>query len=174
MVLLIAVVNRKKESTMSKQVSSLKITFLSAAVAAILAFSGTAFAANKGPIVQVKARGSVDEVLDKLKKAVASNGMMVMGELHQGKVLEMTGLRVNSETVFVGNPTVGKDVFSADPGAGIVLPVRVNVFDDGHGNTIVSYVPPSHLLREFRNPKVTEIAKMLDGKLKNLVGMLGQ
>jgi hypothetical protein len=48
------------------------------------------------------------------------------------------------------------------------------VFDDGHGNTIVSYVPPSHLLREFRNPKVTEIARMLDGKLQGLVGMLGQ
>jgi uncharacterized protein (DUF302 family) len=159
---------------MSKRVSSLKFTLFSAAVAAVLALSGTAFAANKGPIVQIKARGSVEEVLDKLKKAVASNGMMVMGELHQGKVLEMTGLRVNSETVFVGNPTVGKGVFEADPGAGIVLPVRINVFDDGHGNTIVSYVPPSHLLREFRNPKVTEIATMLDGKLQGLVGMLGQ
>jgi len=159
---------------MSRHVSILKIALFSAAVATMLSFGGTAFAANKGPIVQVKARGSVDEVLDKLKKAVASNGMMVMGELHQGKVLEMTGLHVQSETLFVGNPTVGKDVFAADPGAGVVLPVRVNVFDDGHGNTIVSYVPPSHLLSNFRNPKVTEIAKMLDGKLQNLVGMLGQ
>lgn len=159
---------------MSKQVSSLKITLFSAAVAVLLSFSGTALAANKGPIVQVKAQGSVDEVLDKLKKMVASNGMMVMGELHQGKVLEMTGLHVQSETVFVGNPTVGKGVFSADPGAGIVLPIRVNVFDDGRGNTFVSYVPPSHLLKELGNPKVTEIARMLDGKLQNLVGMLGQ
>ena len=159
---------------MSKQTSSLRITLFSAAVAGLLALSGTAFAANRGPVVQVKARGSVDQVLDNLKKAVASNGMMVMGELHQGKVLEMTGLRVKSETVFVGNPTVGKDVFAADPGAGVVLPVRINVFDDGHGNTIISYVPPSHVLGEFGNPKVTEIARMLDGKLQNLVGMLGQ
>ncbi len=158
---------------MSK-VSSLEITIFTAAVAAVLVLSGSAFAANKGPVVQVRVRGSVDEVLDRLKKTVASGGMMVMGELHQGKGLEMTGLRVKSETVFVGNPTVGKDVFAADPGAGVVLPVRINVFDDGHGNTIVSYVPPSHLLSEFGNPKVTEIARMLDGKLQNLVGMLGQ
>ncbi len=159
---------------MDKQSSILKITIISAAVAALLSFGGTALAANKGPIVQVKASGSVDQVLDKLKKAVASNGMMVMGELHQGKVLEMTGLKVQSETVFVGNPTVGKDAFAADAGAGIVLPVRVNVFDDGHGNTIVSYVPPSHLLASLGNAKVTGIAKMLDGKLQNLVGMLGK
>jgi uncharacterized protein (DUF302 family) len=174
MALVIGGQKQKEESTMSKQVSSLKITVLVTAVSIVLAFSGSGFAANKGPIVQVKARGSVDEVLDRLKKSVASGGMMVMGELHQGKVLEMTGLHVKSETVFVGNPTVGKDVFGADPGAGVVLPVRINVFDDGHGNTIVSYVPPSHLLSEFGNPKVTEIARMLDGKLQNLVGMLGQ
>ncbi len=159
---------------MSMQTSSLRISLVSAAVVALLSFGGSAFAANKGPIVQVKARGSVDEVLDKLKKMVASNGMMVMGELHQGKVLEMTGLRVKSETVFVGNPTVGKGAFSADPGVGIALPIRINVFDDGHGNTIVSYVPPSYLLRNLGNAKVSEIAGMLDGKLQNLVGMLGQ
>lgn len=159
---------------MSRQSSTFKMFLFSFAVATLLSFGGTAFAANKGPIVQVKVPGTVDEVLDKLKKAVAANGMMVMGELHQGKVLEMTGLRVNSETVFVGNPTVGKDVFSADPGAGVVLPVRINVFDDGHGNTIVSYVPPSHLLNSFGNAKVSGIAKMLDGKLQGLVGMLGK
>lgn len=158
---------------MSRKVSILKIAVLSTTVAALLSFGGTAFAANKGPIVQVKASGSVEEVLDKLKKTVAANGMMVMGELHQGKVLEMTGLHVQSETVFVGNPTVGKDAFAADAGAGVVLPVRINVFDDGRGNTIVSYVPPSYLLSNFGNPKVTGIAKMLDGKLQNLVGMLG-
>ena len=159
---------------MSKRFSNLTITLLGATLATLFVFSGSAFAANKGSVVQVKASGSVDEVLDKLKKAVASNGMMVMGELHQGKVLEMTGLKVQSETVFIGNPAVGKDVFAADPGAGIVLPVRVNVFDDGHGNTIVSYVPPSTVLAGFGNPKVTGIAKMLDGKLQGLVGMLGQ
>jgi uncharacterized protein (DUF302 family) len=163
-----------KESSMSRQSSTFKAIFFSTTMVMLLSFAGSALAANKGPIVQVKVRGSVDEVLDKLKKAVASNGMMVMGELHQGKVLEMTGLRVKSETVFVGNPTVGKDVFSADPGAGIVLPVRINVFDDGHGNTIVSYVPPSHLLNSFGNAKVSGIAKMLDGMLQGLVGMLGQ
>jgi uncharacterized protein (DUF302 family) len=159
---------------MQKKVSTLKVTVVSAAMAALLSFGGTAFAANKGPIVQVKAHGSVEDVLDKLKKSVAGNGMMVMGELHQGKVLEMTGLHVTSETVFVGNPAVGKDVFAADPGAGVVLPVRINVFDDGHGNTFVSYVPPSYLLGNFRNPKVNEVAKMLDGKLQKLAAMLGQ
>ena len=145
--------------------------------AAALAFAltaGSALAAGQGPVVQVQARGSVEDVVAQLKKLVAGNGMMVMGELHQGKVIGMTGLQVESETIFVGNPTVGKELFSEDPGVGIVVPVRINVFADARHNTIVSYVPPSHLLNQFGNPKVSDVAGMLDGKLHNLIGMLSR
>ncbi|MGE0694080.1 MAG: DUF302 domain-containing protein [Pirellulales bacterium] len=120
----------------------------------------------------VKARGSVDQTVAGLKKMVADNGMMVMGELHQGKVLEMTGLRVKSETLFVGNPNVGKQLFSQEPGAGLVVPIRINVYQDARGQTYVRYIPPSHELGGFGNPHVTQIAKMLDGKLQNMTAML--
>lgn len=147
---------------------------LAAAALAFAVTGGAASASGPGPVVQVQARGSVEDVVAQLKKMVAGNGMMVMGELHQGRVIAMTGLQVQSETIFVGNPTVGKELFSADPGVGIVVPVRINVFADARNNTIVSYVPPSHLLGQFGNPKVSEVASMLDGKLHNLVGMLGR
>ncbi len=100
-------------------------------------------------------------------------GMMVMGELHQGKVLSMTGLKVQSETLFVGNPTVGKELFSAQPGAGLVVPVRINVYGDARGQTVVSYVPPSQQLSGFGDESVDKVAKMLDDKLAQLVGMIG-
>jgi uncharacterized protein (DUF302 family) len=125
------------------------------------------------PVVQVRAKGSVPQVLDQLKKMIASNGMMVMGELHQGKVIGMTGLKLESESIFVGNPQVGKQMFSADPGVGIAVPIRINVYQDARGNTVVSYVPPSELLRSFHNAKVDQVAQRLDGKLRNLTGMLG-
>jgi uncharacterized protein (DUF302 family) len=158
---------------MSNRIRSLRIALPVAAL--IFAPSvGTTFAAEQGSIVRVAAQGSVEKVVAQLKKMVADNGMMVMGELHQGKVIAMTGLKVQSETIFVGNPTVGKELFSADPGVGVVVPVRINVYADAHGGTIVSYVPPSHLLDQFGNPKIAEVAKMLDGKLQNLVGMLGR
>lgn len=122
--------------------------------------------------VAVKTSGSVDQTLAALKKMVADNGMMVMGELHQGKVLEMTGLKVKSETIFVGSPNVGKKLFSLEPGAGLVVPIRINIYADGHGQTYVRYIPPSQTLGGFDNPMVNEIAKMLDGKLHSMTGML--
>lgn len=131
-------------------------------------------AAPAGPGVQVTVKGSVDQALAQLKKTVADNGMMVMGELHQGKVLAMTGLRTQSETVFVGNPTVGKKLFSAEPGAGLVVPVRINLYADADGNTILSYIPPSQELGAFDNAEVTGVAKMLDQKLHMMAQMLAQ
>lgn len=125
-----------------------------------------------GTSVAVVVRGTVGETLDRLKKMVADNGMMVMGELHQGKVLEMTGLKVESETIFVGSPKVGKQLFSEELGAGVAVPVRINVYKNTSGKTVVRYAPPSHELGAFGNPKVDQIAKMLDGKLKNMVSML--
>ena len=125
------------------------------------------------PVVQVTANGSVDQVVEQLRKMVASNGMMVMGELHQGKVIGMTGLKIESETIFVGNPEVGKQLFGADPGVGVAVPVRINVFRNTQGATVVSYLPPSELLKGFHNQQIDQVAQMLDGKLHDMLGMLG-
>ncbi|HVA57789.1 MAG TPA: DUF302 domain-containing protein [Gemmatimonadaceae bacterium] len=153
---------------------SMRVLAGMAAALMLVAAPAVASAQSAGsPVVQVKAKGSVDQVLGQVKKMVASNGMMVMGELHQGKVIGMTGLKLESETIFVGSPTVGKELFNADPGVGVAVPVRINVFQDAQGGTVVSYVPPSEILKSFHNAKIDQIAQMLDGKLHNMMGMLG-
>lgn len=140
-----------------------------------LLFAGAPLVAQAGnpSIVQVQAPGSVAQVVAKLKKMVGRNGMMVMGNLDQGKVLSMTGLHVQSETLFVGNPEVGKRLFSANPGVGLVVPVRVNVYQNAGGRTVVSYLPPSVLLEDYGNPAIDKVAQMLDAKLHKMVSMLG-
>ncbi|MBI4580892.1 MAG: DUF302 domain-containing protein [Planctomycetes bacterium] len=127
---------------------------------------------STGPGVVLKVSGSVEQTLDRIKKMVADNGMMVMGELHQGKVLAMTGLKVKSETIFVGNPNVGRQLFSEEPGAGLIVPIRINIYADAQGHTYVRYIPPSEQFGTFAKPKVNQIAKMLDEKLHKLVTML--
>ncbi len=122
--------------------------------------------------VKLTTSGSVDETVAGLRNSVAENGMMVMGEIHQGKVLAMTGLKVESETLFVGNPNVGKQLFSEEPGVGLVVPIRINIYADQLGKTHVRYIPPSQQLHGFGNDKVDQIAKMLDKKLEKMGAML--
>ena len=150
--------------------STLLMLTLVAVTAGLPAISSAA--ESPSLVVQSEVKGSVEDVIKTLSKMVADNGMMVMGELHQGKVLEMTGLKVESETLFVGSPTMGKKLFSTEPGAGLVVPVRVNVFRNDNGTTVVSYIPPTLLLGDFDNPKLTKIAGMLDESLKSMTGML--
>lgn len=130
--------------------------------------------AAEGPAInQTVVKGSVDDVLKMITKMVADNGMMVMGEIHQGKILEMTGLKVKSESIFVGNPSLGKKLFSAEPGVGQVVPIRINIFENAEGQTVVSYITPSSLLAGFDNPELDKMAAMLDQKLDGMVGMIG-
>lgn len=127
-----------------------------------------------GPTIhQTVVKGSVQDTLKKITKMVGDNGMMVMGEIHQGKILAITGLKVESESIFVGNPTMGKKLFSAEPGAGQVVPVRINIYQNTDGQTVVSYIAPSDLLAGFGNPKLDKLGTMLDKKLNDMTGMLG-
>ncbi|MBI4400722.1 MAG: DUF302 domain-containing protein [Nitrospirae bacterium] len=165
---------------MLKQTSTLTKAMFALALAITLSFvvypnpTEAAEAVVENTVVHVKVNGSVDDVVSRLKKLVADNDMMVMGELHQGRVLSMTGLSLQSETLFVGSPVVGKQLFSAEPGAGVVVPVRINIYADAQGNTVASYAKPSALLGTFGNPKVDKIAGMLDAKFQNIVQTLAK
>lgn len=155
----------------SNRTATVRLLVLTFALSTLTA--GGSLAANGDAVVRTVAKGSVDQVLGGLKKMVADNGMMVMGELHQGKVLEMTGLKVKSESIFVGNPNIGKKLFEIEPGAGVVLPVRVNIYENAEGRTVVAYIPPSRQLAGFDNPMLDKAAAMLDETLAGMVGMVG-
>lgn len=121
--------------------------------------------------VTVKSSKNFDGTIDAIKKAVSGGGMMVLSELNQGKVLTMTGLHINAHSFFIGNPTVGKMAFSADPSVGLVIPVRVNVYEQ-NGATYVNYFKPSELFSSFDNAKVKMLGEKLDGKLEMMMKMI--
>lgn len=149
-------------------------TFLTVLVLAAGLNIPSALAQSGSGIVKVQASKNFDQTISAFKKMVSDNGMMVMGQLNQGHVLSMTGISVKSQTFFVGNPNVGKKLFSADHAVGTVVPVRVNIYEGEDGHTYVAYIPPSEELSSLNNKKVDMVAKMLDQKLQKLTGMLGK
>lgn len=151
----------------------LSLVIMTAVLVMGFPFSSGAANSSEG-VIQVNVKGSVPDAVDRLKKLVADNDMMVMGELHQGKVLSMTGISLQSESVFVGSPTVGKKLFSAEPGAGVVVPVRINLYADKQGKTVVIYTKPYTVLHTFGNAEVDKVASMLDMKLHDMVQMLAK
>jgi uncharacterized protein (DUF302 family) len=136
---------------------------------------GLSFAASNtsfnGDRVTISSDKSFEDVSSAVKSLVAKNGMMVMAEVNQGKMLSMTGLSLKATLFVVGNPTVGKELFEQDHGVGLYVPLRVFVYADASGKTFVSYDRPSALLAQFQNEKIAVVAQMLDQRLDGLANM---
>ena len=133
-----------------------------------LAASNTSF---NGDRVTVASDKSFEDVSSAVKSLVAKNGMMIMAEVNQGKMLSMAGLSLKATLFVVGNPTVGKQLFEQDHGVGLYIPLRVFVYEDQAGKTFVSYDRPSASLAQFKNEKIAMVAQMLDQKLDGLANM---
>jgi uncharacterized protein (DUF302 family) len=128
----------------------------------------------KNELVQVTSRQSFDNTVAKLKKLISKNGMMVMGEVNQGKIMSMTGTSLKAVSLFVGSPMVGKKLFNENVGSAVAAPFRVTVYKAKNGEIIISYYKPSHLLAAFDGEKISKIAQMLDKKLAMLTDNAGK
>lgn len=135
--------------------------------------SNNLFAQDTG-IVTVQSKTSYVETVAAAKKMIAKNGMMVLSEINQGKILGMTGLSVKNVSLFVGNPQIGKKLFSQNKGIGIAVPARLNIYEDNDGKTYINYVKPSFQMKNFQNEKIQKIGMMLDKKLGMLTTMLSK
>ena len=152
--------------------------FFPAFVLAVILFGAftqsNAAVAKDSNLVTVTSKAHFSETVSALRTMVAKNGMMVLSELNQGKILSMTGLKLNAVTLFIGNPNIGKKLFSANPGVGVAIPVRVNIYEGKDGKTHINYVKPSVQLASFKSEVIQKTAAMLDKKLAMLTSMLSQ
>jgi len=150
---------------------------ISAAIGAVTLAPTSALGADvsfHGDRVTVESTRSFDDVTEAVKSLVSKNGMMVMAEVDQGKMLSMTGLSLKAKLFLIGNPNVGKQLFEQNHGVGLYVPLRLFVYADGSGKTFVAYDRPSSLLGQFSNEKVGMVAKMLDEKVGGLANMAVQ
>jgi len=140
---------------------------LSLCFAALLTISTAAFASSNA-FVEVQSNRSFDETVSMLKQAVSSNGLMVMGQINQARVLSMTGLNLKgAQSFLVGNPKVGKKLFSMSPAAGAVLPARIYVWV-AQGKSHIGYFKPSTQLASV-DPRLEKAGEMLDGKFRQII-----
>jgi uncharacterized protein (DUF302 family) len=136
--------------------------------------NGTPAKADSLDFVKVVSHQSFSRTVSAIKKGVAMNKMMVVGEINQKKILAMNGLRLEgAETLFIGNPVMGKKLFSMNPGAGAAVPVRIYVWVDRDGKTEIGYFKPSTLLAAV-DPRLGMGGQMLDDTLDKLVHMVAR
>lgn len=147
-----------------------RIRYLVVAAFALMAVSAApALAAGgSGGFVTVESTHGYAATVGSLQKAVKQNGLMVMGKVNQKGILAMTGLHLaGAESFLVGNPRVGKKLFSETPAAAAVVPARISVWADG-GHVYVGYFKPSTQLAAVSG-RLGKAGSNLDAKFAQIV-----
>lgn len=159
----------EKKNSKGDDLMKVKLMLLAFGLATAGLLAGTASAQEAR--VTVESTKSYEQTIDQLKAAVSHGGMMIMGQVDQGNMLSMAGLKLKATLFLVGNPTVGKQLFEQNHGVGLYVPLRVFVTEDQDGKTYVSYDKPSSVLKQFNNQKIDMVAGMLDQKIQGLAQM---
>lgn len=138
-------------------------------LAALGVTAAPAFAQTTGgDFVSVKSAHSYPETVSSLQQSVKSNGLLVMGTVNQKAILSMTGLNLaGAESFLVGNPRVGKELFSMNPAVAAVVPARISVWVTD-GTTYVGYFKPSALMGAI-SAALEKPGHMLDMKFQKIV-----
>jgi len=102
-------------------------------------------------VVRVKSGYSQTETISRLKKAVASKGIMFFSEIDQSKLAAKAGIKIAPSTLLVfGNPPLGTQFLSSNPASGLDWPVRLLVHQDAKGEVWAVYTDFGWIARRHR------------------------
>lgn len=138
-------------------------------IAVALLLAATQVSAD-GHMMRVEASGTVTEATDRLQTAVEGAGAKVFARVNHGAGAASVDMELaDAELLVFGNPKLGTPALQADIAAGLVLPLRVLVFDDG-GQTVMLYETPASMFDGYGVPADAEVVKLMTGALGKLTG----
>jgi uncharacterized protein (DUF302 family) len=113
----------------------------------------------------------LQETVTRLKEGIASRGLTLFAVIDHAKGAEEVGLVLRPTTVLIfGNAKGGTPLMQANQTIGIDLPLRALVWEDGEGQTRISYNDPVWLARRHALPPQAEkVAETLRQGLESIV-----
>ena len=102
---------------------------------------------------------------DYMKDIEGPLGLMIFAVIDHGRLAGLAGKASGAKQYVVGNPLFALQMTKKDIRAGLYVPLRVYIGEDGPKKSIVEYDLPSSLFGQFQNAEVDRVARMLDEKL---------
>ena len=106
---------------------------------------------------------------ERLRAAEGAQGLMIFLVFDHGAALNMVGARRNAKQYLIGNPLTAIQMTEHDIRAALYAPLRVLVYEQPEGRTVVEYDQPSSLFGQFGRQDVTSVALSLDAKLEQVL-----
>ncbi|SLN36068.1 camphor resistance protein CrcB [Roseovarius gaetbuli] len=127
-----------------------------------------AFASNDD-IVKVRSSDDVATTMDRLEAAVTGAGATVFARVdHAAGAAKVDMELAPAQVLIFGNPKLGTPAIQDNAVAGLFLPLKVLVYQDGAGQTWLAYEDPKEMLGDLGG--ISEDA----GYIKTMTGALGK
>jgi uncharacterized protein (DUF302 family) len=109
---------------------------------------------KKNGIVDIPSNHSVDQTVDRLKDILQSKGITLFALIDHSGEAEKVGMKMPPTKLLIfGNPKGGTPLMSAAPSVAIDLPLKILVWQDGHGKVWLSYNTPEYLKERHGLPE---------------------
>jgi uncharacterized protein (DUF302 family) len=104
-------------------------------------------------IINKSTKHSVDQALAKLQAILQAKGVTIFALIdHSGEAAKV-GMEMHpTKLVIFGNPKGGTPLMLAAPTIAIDLPMKVLIWDDGHGKVWITYNSPEYLAERHGVP----------------------
>ena len=145
------------------------IAAITSAAALALALPAGADEIELDDNIRVASPHSVEDTVERLTAAIEEAGASVAAEVDHAAAAESIGAELAPMTmVMFGNPEIGTPVLQANPTAGMELPLRVVVYEDGAGDTWLAYEDPAAMAERHVLEGVDDSIEAMAGALDNL------
>ena len=119
-------------------------------LAASLLLTASHAIAGDGGIIRKPSLAGVTETTDALEANLKAAGLTIFARVDHGAGAEVVGEDIGaSQLLIFGNPKVGTPAMMDDPLAGLFLPLKVLVYEDGLGKAWIAYEDPAKMLSEL-------------------------
>lgn len=140
--------------------------FIAAAAITIAALPALA---SNDDIIKVKSFADVPTTMDRLAAAVTGAGATVFARVdHAAGAASVDMTLAPAQVLVFGNPKLGTPAIQDDPLAGLFLPLKVLVYQDGAGQTWLAYEDPKEMFDNLSISDDAEYVKTMTGALAKL------
>jgi uncharacterized protein (DUF302 family) len=134
----------------------------------ILLFLSISIASADNGMINIKSVHDVKTTADRLEAALNSNGMTIFTRINHAEGAQNVGLQLRpTELVIFGNPKVGTPMMLCAQSAGIDLPQKALIWEDGDGQVWFSYNAPAYLSTRHNLTECAKIVQKVSGALGN-------
>jgi uncharacterized protein (DUF302 family) len=99
-----------------------------------------------------------------IEKMQGPHGLMLFFHVDQGELASLGGHAMRARLYLVGNPVTATGILKADVRAAMLVPFRVEVYEDGAAG-FLSYDRPSSSLGSLGAAGLNDVGRELDGKM---------